>query len=150
MSHSRKPTTFFRVESDSSRARWRERKGIVARKKTALSFRRACPEFLEMVENHLDWGSGVPSPFISVYSEMQRAQQEADRRMEEGHNGVVIWEIDTYKARNKVEYRNLRPFTEKYGIHIPGRALNNSKYEWIFLNRIPDAMIVKAWYPPEE
>lgn len=95
MSHSPNPTTFFRVESDSSRAQWRKEKGIIARKRTTLSFSRTCPEFLEMVENHLDWWSGIPSPFISVYSEMWRAKQEADRRMGDRHNDVVIWKIDT-------------------------------------------------------
>lgn len=150
MSHSPKPTTFFRVESDSSRARLRKGKGIIARKRTALSFSRTCPEFREIVENHLDWWSSVPSPLISVYSEMRRAEQEADRRMGDGHNDVVIWEIDTNEARYEVQYRNLRPFAEGCGIYIPECAWNNSRCEWIFLNRIPDAMIVNAWYPPAE
>jgi hypothetical protein len=150
MSHSPNPTTFFRVESDSSRARRRKGKGIVARKRTALNFSRTCPEFLEMVENHLDWWSGIPSPFISVYSEMRRAEIEAERRKKDGHNDVVIWEIDTNEAKYEVQYRNLPRFAWKCGIDIPECAKNNSEYEWIFLNRIPDAMIVGDWYPPAE
>jgi hypothetical protein len=103
-----------------------------------------------MVENHLDWDSGVPSPFISMYSEMERAQQEADRRVDKKHNGVVIWEIDTNRAKYEVQYRNLSRFAKNCGIGIPHCALDNSKSEWIFLDRIPAAMVVEAWYPPAE
>lgn len=143
----RAPTKFFRVESESSCVRRREGRGIVAQKKSALKFSWDCPEILEMVENHLDWQSKIPSAFISVYSEMDRARQEADRRVETGHNDVVIWEIDTNEAKYKAQYRNLRRFAKKGGIQIPKFASNNSKYEWLFLNQIPDAMIVEAWCP---
>lgn len=81
---------------------------------------------------------------------MWRAEQEADRRMGDGHNDVVIWEINTNKAKYTVQYRNLRRFAWNCGIDIPDRALKNSEHEWIFLNRIPDAMIVKGWYAPTE
>lgn len=103
-----------------------------------------------MVEDHLDWWSGIPSPFISVYSKRWRAEQEADRRVGDGHRDIVIWEIDTNKAKYAVQYRNLRRFAWNSGIDIPDCALKNSEYEWIFLNRIPDAMIVQGWYPPAE
>lgn len=50
----------------------------------------------------------------------------------------------------EVQYRNLRRFARNCGIEIQDCALKNSEHEWIFLNRIPDAMIVKGWYPLAE
>jgi hypothetical protein len=141
----RAPTTFFRVESESSCARQREGRGIVAQRRSTLKFSWDCSEIQEMVLNHLDWWSQIPSPFISVYSDRKRAEQEADRRVKTGQVDVVIWEINTKKAKNKAQYRNLRRLAKKGGIKIPKVARNNSKYEWLFLNKIPDAMIVDNW-----
>lgn len=70
--------------------------------------------------------------------------------MGDGHNDVVIWEIDTNKAKYEVQYRNLRRFAKNCGINIPDCALKNSEYEWIFLDRIPNAMIVEGWNPAAE
>ena len=97
---------------------------------------------MEMVENHLDWQNKNPSPFISVYSDERRAEIEARRRVRDGHDDVFIWEIDTNEAKNVAQYRNLRRFAKKSGIWIPDFAWDNSEYEWLFLNQIPEAMIV--------
>jgi hypothetical protein len=141
------PTTFFRVESKTSCARRRGRRGILAQKRSTLRFSPDCPEILEMVLDHLYWRSKIPSPFISVYSDLDRAEQEADRRVKDRHEDIVIWVIDTNLAKYKTQYRNLRRFAKKGGVEIPKFAQHNSEHEWLFLNKIPDAMIVGSWPP---
>lgn len=136
------PTTFFRVESDSSRARYRTGRGIKARTTSGLPLMWSCPDIREMVLSHLDWYSTEPSPWISLYSDQWRAEEEAQRRVNNRHRDVVIWVIDTSNANGATQYRNLRKFAKKGGFWIPKVAWHNSEHEWLFFNRIPESMIV--------
>ena len=149
----RAPTTFYRVEDEYSRARLETGAGIVARKQTRLTWNHAAT--VALVLDHLDWWSQKLSPFISAFDDLERAQYEADRRKGEGHRDVVICEIDTTRRWKKgrrgrknvvprAEYRNLTNYAETHDFDIPEVALNMSGCEWLFLNEIPECMIVRA------
>jgi len=143
------PTTFFRVEDRSSCARLIDGLGIVARGQTSCTWNHAAT--VELVQSHLDWQSRTPSPLISVYSDMERAQQEADRRVDAGRHEVVIWEIETsvgQRTGSRAYYRNLRRYRERHDFWIPKFAWNMSEFEWLFLNVIPEDMVVESWEPP--
>ena len=146
----RAPTTFYRVEDEYSRARLEKGAGIVARKQTRLTWSHDAT--VDLVLDHLDWCSQKPSPFISAFDDLERAQYEADRRKEKGRRKVVIWEIKTTKGRGRnrqdwprAEYRNLTNYAKTHKFDIPDVALNMSECEWLFLNGIPECMIVRAW-----
>lgn len=141
----RAPTTFYRVNDASSCAQYVLGSGIEARAVTDLEFTSQCPDVVDMVLDHLDWQSHERSPFISVYSKRSRADKEADRRVQSGCKDVVIWKIDTKKAPWTADYRNVTLFAYNAGFDIPEYAEHNSLYEWLFVNRIPEKMIVRTW-----
>jgi hypothetical protein len=147
--YSHAPTTFYRVEDEYSRARLEEGAGIVARKQTRLTWSHDAT--VRLVKKHLAWGSRKPSPFISAFDDLGRAQYEADRRKEKGRRKVFIWVIKTTKGRGRnrqdwprAEYRNLTGYAKSRKFKIPKVALNMSECEWLFLNEIPECMIVRA------
>lgn len=151
--YSRAPTTFYRVEDEYSCARLEKGAGIVARRQLRVDkYTWNHDATVRLVKEHLAWGSRKPSPFISAFDNLERAQYEADRREDKGRRKVVIWEIKTTKGRGRnrqdwprAEYRNLTNYAETHEFDIPEVALNMSEYEWLFLNEIPECMIVQAW-----
>jgi hypothetical protein len=147
----RAPTTFYRVEDASSCARLIEGVGIRARRQTTYTWNHTA--LVKLVKNHLDWWNQSRSPFISVYDDLERAQHEAERREDKEHDEVVIWEIKTTRGRGRgrrarqnrprAEYRNLRGYAESRDFDIPDAAVKMSEYEWLFLNEIPEHMVVR-------
>jgi hypothetical protein len=155
--YSRAPTTFYRVEDADSCARRIEGVGIVARRQLRVDkYTWNHDATVDLVLNHLDWRSQKLSPFMSAFDDLERTQCEARRREDRGHRDVVIWEIDTTRRWKKgrrgrknvvprAEYRNLTNYAETHEFKIPKVALNMSECEWLFLNEIPECMIVRAW-----
>jgi hypothetical protein len=137
------PLIFFRVQDDGSQTHYYKHSGILSRNQSHASFDPRVPETLESIQDHLDWASREPSAYISVYSDKTTAFVEARRRLANGHKDVVIVEIDTREGHEMVQYRNVRRMAHRYGIWVPEKAWNNSKYEWLFLHRVPDSMIVR-------
>lgn len=144
----RAPTTFYRVEDASSCARWRKGVGIRALRQTKYTWNHTA--IVKLVKKHLNWKDRSHSPFISVYDNLERAEVEAERRENKGHDEVVIWEINTNRGRKRrdgrkrprAEYRNLRGYADSHDFDIPDVAVNMSEYEWLFLNEIPEHMVV--------
>jgi hypothetical protein len=145
--HGRTPSVFFRVQDEYSRAQHHEHRGILSANQSNASFDTRLRKTRRTIQDHLDWSSKKPSPYVSVYSDWETALREARRRLADGHEEVVIWKIDTRKGDEKAQYRNIRPLAHKSGIFVPKRAWNNSTYEWLFLHRIPTSMVVKYLAP---
>jgi ketosteroid isomerase-like protein len=137
------PYIFYRVEDEDSRARYLDGKGLFAEDaNTWVNLESWSWKLFGKVEDHLDWGSRTPSIFISAYCNEKVALREADRRVREGKEEVVIYEIDTRKRDKSVEYRNMRLLAKRLGVRIPECAWNNSVYEYIFLHHVPESAIV--------
>ena len=138
------PYILFRVEDDESRARYYGRAGLFAEdRNTRVDFDSWDEELLSEVEAHLDWGNRVPTPFISMYCDEDVAHREAERRVRAGKNNVRVYEIDMRGHKHR-EWRNVRRLAKRLDLDIPKRALNNSKYEYIFLHHVPHSA-VESW-----
>lgn len=97
------------------------------------------------VKAHLRWRNRKPTPFISVYADWDTAWKEAKRRKKDGKKSrVTLTSIDVSQVRGELEYRNMRRLCSSLRIWIPGNAWNNSEHEWIFLNHIPEHVIVSV------
>lgn len=136
----------FRVEDAESRAHLTP-DGIRSGSNTKVNF--GCRTFwekrrlLELVQNHLDWGSRPDTPFISVYGDWDRAYREAERRVRAGKIDVVIHEIFIdYDSEGEVQFRHVPKLMQKLGAEIPGKAAHNAEFEFIFLHRIPRKFII--------
>jgi len=137
------PTILYRVEDEDSRGRYLSGKGILAEDtETRVDFRRPSQQLCNELENHIDWSSVVPTVLISTYSKEEVALREADRRVRQGKKKVVVYKIDSQKKDRPMEYRELRPLMLKLGLEIPGRALNNSKYEYVVLYNVPESAVL--------
>jgi hypothetical protein len=96
------------------------------------------------LRNHLRWSNTTKTPFISTYADKGTAFREALRRVREGMENVTISIIDPRRARPRVEFRNVRGLAENLRYEIPDKAWHNSKFEYIFLHRIPACAIVEV------
>lgn len=146
----------FRV-SDGSSPAYQDRKGNLwaAAQCQPVSFRPENMAFKESLEEHLDWNSRAPSPFLSVFAgpdARKRADMEAKRRLASRFqcDDVVVYEI-SIKAAPKAEFRRLSQLLEATGITAPDRArhmmLGDARcdaFEVVFLNCIPEEYIVEV------
>jgi hypothetical protein len=144
------PSVFFRVQDEYSQAQYCEHSGILSKNQSNASFDPCLPETRQSLRDHLDWANKKPSPFISVYSDQATALRDARRRLADGYEDVVIWEIDTRRGPETSQYRKIRLLASIYRIWIPRKAWNNSEHEWLFLHRVPDCMIVRYCTLPDE
>jgi hypothetical protein len=116
------PLVFFRVQDNGSQAQYCKHTGILSRNQSHASFDPCLPETQQSIQNHLDWASREPSAFISVYSDLTTAFEEAGRRLVNGHEDVVIMEIDTREGHEMAQYRNIRRLAHRCGMWVPQRA----------------------------
>jgi hypothetical protein len=145
------PVIFYRVQSDTSRAKHVVGKGISAEDmKTKLGFNskdKLRRKLRQKVLDHLDWNCQNPSIYISAYANKHTAMWEARRRIKAKHFNVLIFEIDVSKTWEetckRVEYRNIRKLATTLKIKIGDRARNNSKHEYIFLHHVPEDAIIE-------
>jgi hypothetical protein len=139
----------WRVEDDSSIACYRHRRGIYAGRGVPITFEAKSEderqELAYWLDLHLDWSNKIRTPFISVYNNRRRAEQEADRRADAGKSNVVIYEINVpdwdRSPRVPVEFRKVRKLSTALGVEIPPQAYRNSENEFVFLHHIPEAYI---------
>ena len=140
------PRKYWRVQDEHSQSRYDERWGMLAGDPhSSIDFNpRGWEEedvFINELENHLDWGNREPTVFISVYTDEDRAYEEAERRMERGRQQVVVHEIVPLRDHS-MEYRSVRGLAEWWGVEIPEEAYRNSEYEYVFLHQIvPEAVV---------
>jgi hypothetical protein len=137
------PEIFYRVEDKGSRAQYVYGEGIFAEDtNTRVHLGGSTRELCSEVENHIDWGSRIPTIFISTYSNKEVASREARRRVREGKEEVVVYQIDIRKKDRPVEFREMRRLASRLGVEIPDCAWNNSKYEYIFQCYVPESAVV--------
>lgn len=139
------PTTFFRVQDEDSRAQYLDSEGIYAQDLfTSMTFdiKKHCSSIRDEIQKHLDWYNRDPTCLISTYASESVAKSQAKLRIERGKKEVVILVIETSQELGGAQYRNLRKLARKVDLRIPYEAWHNSEYEWVFLEHIPDHMIV--------
>lgn len=135
---------FFRVQDEHSRAQY-DFDGIYAEDQSSsmtFNIQMHHGNIRDEIEKHLDWANRNPTCLISTYARQDVAEAQARRRIDRGREEVVIFVIDPAREPGGAKYRNLRMLAEKVDFQIPDQAWNNSEYEWIFLEQIPDHMIV--------
>lgn len=136
---------FFRVQDEHSRAQYLSFEGIYAEDQSSsmtFNIRMHYRNIRDEIEKHLDWANRDPTCLISTYARQDVAEKQARLRIDQGREEVVIFVIDPAQESGGAQYRNLRMLAKKVDFQIPDQASNNSKYEWIFLEQIPDHMIV--------
>ncbi|KAL2192691.1 hypothetical protein P885DRAFT_47104 [Corynascus similis CBS 632.67] len=138
----------FRVEDAESRAHL-TLDGIVSGSDTAVNFEYDTfweeRRLLELVQDHLDWGSRTDTPFISVYGDWGRAYREAERRVRAGKIDVVIHEIlINHGSEGEVQFRLVPKLMSTLGAEIPDKAAHNAELEFICLHFIPRKFIIRT------
>jgi hypothetical protein len=138
--------TFWRVEDDSSHVQTTRGRGArAADVKSRVDFgaRRGVKrdQLTELFDNHLNWSNRTDTPFISAYTYLRAAYEEAMRRKRAGKENVRIIGFDMDRAGRRVEYRNVRKLAWSLGYWIPKKAWRNSEFEYIFLHGIPASAV---------
>ena len=137
------PVEYYRVQDNSSATRFNKRNGFKAGD-TQLQLRMFSPRDRAEERNlsnalgrHLDWSDRTPSPFISVYSNLNTAIDSAIARVKDGKRDVVIAHINVEQTESRLWYRKVRDVAKEIGLWIQPQAWENSHNEFIFLRHIP-------------
>ena len=145
-------SVFYRVQDDSSATQFDDEDGFIAGDEDYLEMyprsRAGILELSKVLAKHLDWSDRDPSPFISAYSDKTTAYNNAESRVLDGHTNVVVVEINV-KYKYRLYHWPLRAVAKAVGLEIELKAWHNSKFEEIFLHRIPwkaiDAIVEVEW-----
>ncbi|KAK0506908.1 hypothetical protein JMJ35_010608 [Cladonia borealis] len=144
------PLKYYRVQDDSSATHFDEENGFFAGD-IQLQLRMFSPRDRAEERNlsnalgrHLNWSNRTPSPFISVYADLDTAVNSAVARVKDGKREVFIAYIDVgVEGIGDVWYRYVPKVAEEVGLRIQRQALGNSKQEFVFLHHIPAGAITK-------
>ncbi|KAI3341950.1 hypothetical protein F4824DRAFT_269713 [Ustulina deusta] len=139
----------WRVVDDKSFVKYQPGRGFYARSDESIEMnlpthptQKEKERLYETVHQHLNWYNKVATPYISAYSDEERAVQEADRRVSARKRNVVIYKIIVYAGRG-VTFRSMRKLFDKvFEKDVPDFVGNNAEYEFIFLHCIPEDCIV--------
>ena len=144
------PLKYYRVQDNSSATYFDVDDGFVAGdpELPVRMFPRNDSEERDLsnaLDRHLDWYDTTPSPFISVYTDLDTARVSANARVKQGKRGVFIAHIDV-KRIGGLYYRNVRGLADEIELEIQPQALNNSRQEFIFLHHIPEEAVTRKEY----
>ncbi|KAG8853331.1 hypothetical protein FRB91_005095 [Serendipita sp. 411] len=98
----------------------------------------------QALEDHLDWSKEAPlSPFISAFSDPVHAFNWARRwRQNNDHEPCTVVEI-CIKAEDHVTVFSVNDLVNKLDVTVPSHVKPNMyKDEYIFLHRVPKALVV--------
>lgn len=143
----RLPPSLWRSNDPSSRARFNE---------TNLHLQAACqtiPENLDELEqaliHHLNWYSGVASPFISTFSDREDAENWALKKVknlkkaahfvDENSLDLSLYEFDTARVTDYTWVLHFRTMIDRLGIDDPNIKFV-TKNEYLILNFVPSTV----------
>ena len=99
----------------------------------------------EALEKHLEWYDRTPSPFISVYADLETAEKSAEARVKRGKRGVFIAHINV-EGMGGLSYRWVPKLADAIGLEIRSQALRNPGHEFVFLHHIPAEVVTEYEY----
>ena len=144
------PVEYYRVQDNSSATRFDEENGFFAGD-TQLQLKmspRNDSEYQNLFDalgRHLDWYDRTPSPFISVYADLETAEKSAEARVKRGKRGVFIAHINVEGIRG-LSYRWVPKLADAIGLEIQPRAWRNAEEEFVFLRHIPEEAVTEYVY----
>ncbi|KAL8793811.1 MAG: hypothetical protein Q9195_003641 [Heterodermia aff. obscurata] len=96
--------------------------------------------FIESLENHLDWKSRVPSPYISLFSQKLHAENWALKWMER-HPGkeCCVFEINGMKLDRACLFR---PYSMGDSLGADSWV---DPHEYLCLHFVPEDAIIASW-----
>lgn len=144
------PDKYYRVQDNSSATHFDKEKGFVAgdpqlQLRMFPRNRSECQNLFNALGRHLDWSDRTPSPFISVYADLETAVNSANARVNQGKKRVFIAYIDVGDIED-LWYRYTPKLAEELGLQIQPQALRNSEQEFIFLHHIPQEAVTEYEY----
>ena len=144
------PHKYYRVHDNSSATHFDEENGFVAGDPQLLlrMFPRDRSEYQNLFNalgRHLDWSDRTPSPFISVYADLDTAVNSAIARVNQGKRKVFVAHINV-KDIEDLWYRHAPKIAREVRLRIQPQALRNSEQEFIFLHHIPGEAVTEYWY----
>ena len=145
------PYKYYRVQDNSSATHFDDENGFIAGD-SELPVKMFLPrnlsekrDLFNALGRHLDWSDRTPSPFISVYADLETAEDSAIARVKQGRRGVFIAHIDI-RPIGGLWYRHAPKLAKEIGLRIQPQASNNSEQEFIFLHHIPEEAVTEYVY----
>ena len=151
LAHTNVPRFLYLIDYPGSRTRFQTEMGIAAADTDTLVHNFPVEEFHKSIADHFDRKSKVPSPYISLFSDRNLADNLASywvRRCNVNHSDVAtVVEIDTFKLRGSYFFHS-RCLIEKLDLRDVIDAVDRSEY--LCLHHIPAWAIVSRRYTKHE
>ena len=137
---------FWRVTDANTAAKYHRGNGFIAGEPHAVvTLNPSTPLEVEdtkmYILQHLNWRNRRPTPFISVYTDFETAENEALRRRKESKKDVVLWEI-CLDDEDDLEWGTMYKLKGDLGFWIQEYAFHNAKYEALIVHHIPRNFVV--------
>ena len=131
------PRRLYRVDYESARSEYIPNRGFEA---ATFAFTNNPAIFLDSVEDHLNWFSGVWSPYISLFSQKRHAENWARKWMaNNGNRGCNVFEISGKKLER---FYLFHPYSMEVRF---GAESWVDPHEYLCLHFIPENAITGYW-----
>lgn len=142
------PSQLYRVDYPGSQTVFSSTEGFSASDTTKVYNTNELDDFRQAIVNQFTWGSRASSPFISLFSDREHAEnwgrKEPWRGFRDRSDDWFLHLINTTRMKDTSRFFKLSDLFENLGLDLPDGARQHIKGAFLCLHRIPiEAMVQK-------
>ncbi|MCJ1425256.1 hypothetical protein MMC29_003144 [Sticta canariensis] len=150
------PPELYRVDYPGSRTTWTSQEGFKATDTSRTFGGNDLLDFKRSIEKSFTWSCRDPSPFISLFSDREHAENWGCRepwlgnhRSERSEGGWKLYVIDTTELRRTTLFFKLSSLVRGLSLDIPEMAQQHIEGAYLCLHRIPPAAVAEVRTPAQ-
>ncbi|KAF2791229.1 hypothetical protein K505DRAFT_351430 [Melanomma pulvis-pyrius CBS 109.77] len=147
------PDRLYRVNYPGSQTAFSRTTGFSASDTSKVYDNNELVEFKQAIEDQFTWSSRASSPFISLFSDREHAENWGCKEPWRGHEGPSndwsLHVIDTTRLKDTNRFFKLKQLLEDLEVKIPDRACQHIGGAFLCLHRIPIQAIIEERNPEE-
>jgi hypothetical protein len=147
------PDIIYRVDYPGSRTTFSTQEGFVAADTNKVFGANELNDFKRAIEGHFTWSHRASSPFISLFSDREHAEnwacKEPWRENNGSRGGWALYVIDMDGLKNMTSFFKLNDLVERLNLDIPEGAQQHMQGAFVCLHHIPATAIVDKRTPAE-
>ncbi|ORX94459.1 hypothetical protein BCR34DRAFT_629189 [Clohesyomyces aquaticus] len=141
------PDTLYRVDYPGSQTVFSSTSGFTSADTTKVFPAHELDEFKQAIVNQFTWSSRASSPFISLFSDREHAENWGCKEPWRGHKDKKgdwsLCAIDTTVLKDTGRFFKISDLVEELGLKIPGPAGQHVRGAFVCLHRIPAEAVIE-------
>lgn len=147
------PPKLYRIDYPGSRTTWTSQEGFKATDTSRTFGGKDLLDSKRSIEKSFTWSCRDPSPFISLFSDREHAENWGCREPWLGNHrtegGWTLYVIDTTESRRTTLFFNFSSLVRGLSLDIPERAQQHVEGAYLSLHRIPPAAVIEERTPAQ-